>query len=147
MGIFRNDPMEKFVNDRSKKLQKILYDDGCKHTGKIVMWARPSDASAIMFDNLRHIIARYYLETKGTIYLRDEGSFDEFESVIVSNWGYGFNGEHEDKIFFSSDSYPWIFIIQEQEQGIAEEWFLEHYKNKKVTMKSIIPLETKHTSL
>jgi len=142
MGIFRKDPMEKLVSDRTKKIEKILYQDGCKHFGNLVMWARPNDASASMFDNLRNIIAHYYLEVKGTIYLRDNSpsSFDEFESVRVSNWGYGFNGEHKDRIFFSSDSYPWIFIIQEQQEGIAEEWFLEHYKDKKITMKSDFPL-------
>ena len=51
------------------------------------MIMRPTGPSAKLVDNLRSMTAKYYLEEEGTIYLRAEPSFDEFESLKVSNWG------------------------------------------------------------
>ena len=140
MGFFRKDPLEKYIQNSTKKIEKILYEDGCKYFGLAVMIMRPTDPSAMLVDNLRSMTARYYLEEKGTIYLRAESSFDEFESLVVSSWGYGFNGNHTNKLFFACDTIPWIFIIEEETEGKSEEWFLKHYKKNKTTMKSIFPL-------
>jgi hypothetical protein len=139
MGIFRKDPMERLILERSKRLEKI-FEDGCEYWGIAVMIARPTDVSATTVDNLRSMTAKYYLKNDGSIYLRAETSFDEFVSPDITNWSYGFNGEHTNKIFFNCILFPWIFIIEKETEGNCEDWFNKHYKENKTNMKSIFPL-------
>lgn len=127
MGIFRRDPVEKFLKSRSKQTEYLVLN--AEAIGDCFMAATPS-AAGLMYENYVNQNGSYYLLPAGEIHIRAKQTFDEFTGK-VQLWGYGFGDHFPESLCFRLDLGFFTFVIQEQKGGNALEWLEKYYPEGK----------------
>ena len=123
MGIFRRDPVEKFLNSRSKKIEYLVLN--AEAFGTCFMASTPTGANLI-YNNYSNQNGSYYLLPAGELHIRAKQSFDEFTGKVKA-WGFGFGNYFPENICFRLDLDLFTFVVQEQKNGNALRWLDKYY--------------------
>ena len=123
MGIFRKDPVEKFLKSRNDRLLTLL--DSAESFGECLLAATPS-VFGLTYGNYVNQSGKFYLLTGGTMHIRTRQSFDEFADT-VSEWGYGFGDFYAENICIRMKTIGFTFVIQEVADGDVLKWLEKYY--------------------
>lgn len=126
MGLFRKDPVQKYLSDRSKRREYLTFNSDC--FGNCLLQATPS-ASSVLVDNYVSQSGEYYFIPDGSIQIWARESFDEFKSDKVAVWGFGFAGNYMEYLCFRMPLIPYTFVVEETLQGNALEWLVNKFPN------------------
>jgi hypothetical protein len=124
MGIFRKDPVQKFLSDRAKQREYLTFNSDCY--GYCLLQATPS-ASYTMVDNYVNQSGTYYLMPDGSMQIWTKEFLDVFKSKTVAEWGFGYGGNFMEFLCFRMPLIPFTFVVQESRVGNVSEWFAKWF--------------------
>jgi hypothetical protein len=124
MSLFRKDPVQKFLNDRTRRRENLTFNSDC--FGHCLLRATPSGFS-VMIDSYSDQTGNYYFMPDGSIHIWSKESFDEFSSDEVTEWGFGLAGEYMEYLCFRLKIIPFTFVIQETIEGNALTWLTNRF--------------------
>jgi len=119
MGIFRKNPENAFLRDRTKRRENLTFNS--EAYGHCLMKAGLSAAS-IMIENYVDQRGNYYFMPDGSIHIWSKDSFDEMKSKRVSEWGFGYGDNFPEYLCFRLEMMGFTFVIQETLNGNALTW-------------------------
>jgi hypothetical protein len=126
VGIFRKDPINDFLKDRSKRREKLTLNS--EVFGHCYMKATPS-AAGLLMDNYSDQNGKFYFMPDGLIDVWSQDSLDELHKMKPAIWGYGFAGNFLEYICFRVEMMGYTFVIQEVREGDPLQWLKKHYPN------------------
>lgn len=124
MGLFRRDPVNNFLKDRTKRREYLTFNS--EVWGHCLLRATPSAAN-LLIENYVDQRGNYYFMPNGSIHVWSKDSFDEFKSEKVTEWGFGYGENFPEFLCFRLEMMGFTFVIEETLEGNALTWLSIHF--------------------
>jgi len=128
VGLFRKDPIKKFLQGRDERRTYLVCN--AEVYGTCLLAATPS-AFGLIHDNYINQHGKFYFMPDGSIHIWSKESFDEFQGKLKV-WGYGFGNNYSESICLRLDLIGFTFVIEEESHGDSLAWLRKNFKSAEI---------------